>query len=143
MKKLFFTILLWFWLTLLIVAVSLAFLYAHAGFGSRYLVRLTIHDVLVFSLAGGLFCYFISRYLTKPLQMLSEAAASIADGHFDTRVDPSLRNRRAVSRPIPLAPPVTSTRVIAARGRRARTRRRRRRSGRPSRRRRCVVRSRP
>jgi signal transduction histidine kinase len=94
MRKLFFTILVWFWLTLLVVAILLAFLYAHAGFGNRYLVRLTIHDVLVFSLAGGLFCYFISRYLTKPLQKLSEAAASIAEGHLDTRVDPSLRNRR-------------------------------------------------
>ena len=59
-----------------------------------WLLRLTLHDLMVFTLAGGIFCYFISRYLTKPLYKLGEAAASIAEGRLDTRVDPSLRNRR-------------------------------------------------
>lgn len=94
MRRLFFTIFLWFWLTLLTVALSLLLLFAHMGLGSRLLIRLTLHDSLVFSLAGGIFCYFVSRYLTKPLHKLSEAAASIAEGRLETRVDPSLRKRR-------------------------------------------------
>ena len=63
------------------------------GLGARSLIRLSIHDLLVFTLAGGIFCYFISRYLTKPLNKLSQAAANIAEGRLDTRVDPSLKNR--------------------------------------------------
>jgi signal transduction histidine kinase len=58
------------------------------------LFRLSLHDLLVFTLAGGIFCYFISRYLTKPLHLLGNAAANIAEGRLETRVDPSLRNRR-------------------------------------------------
>ncbi len=49
---------------------------------------------MIFTLAGGIFCYFISRYLTKPLYKLGEAATGIAEGRLDTRVDPSLQNRR-------------------------------------------------
>jgi two-component system sensor histidine kinase CpxA len=55
---------------------------------------LTLHDVLLFTVAGAIFCYLISRYLTKPLYKLSEAAANIAEGRLDTRVDPSLKRRR-------------------------------------------------
>ena len=33
------------------------------------------------------------RYLTKPLNQLGEAAASIAEGRIETRVNPSLRTR--------------------------------------------------
>jgi signal transduction histidine kinase len=94
MRRLFVTIFLWFWLTLVLVALVLVSLIAHAGFGYRSLIRLTIHDLLLFSVAGGIFCFFISRYLTKPLEKLSAAAASIAEGRLETRVDPSLRNRR-------------------------------------------------
>lgn len=93
MRKLFATIFLWFWLTLIIVALVLVSVFAHAGFGYRALVRLTLHDILLFSVAGGIFCYFISRHLTKPLFKLGEAAAHIAEGRLDTRVDPSLRAR--------------------------------------------------
>jgi signal transduction histidine kinase len=93
-RKLFVTIFLWFWLTLLGVALLLFSLIAHSGFGYRSLLRLSIHDLLLFTVAGGIFCYFISRYLTKPLKKLGEAAANIAEGHLDTRVDPSLRKRR-------------------------------------------------
>ena len=57
-------------------------------------MRLTLHDIMVFSLAGAIFCYFISRHLTKPLYKLGEAAANIAEGHLETRVDPSLIRRR-------------------------------------------------
>jgi len=93
-RRLFLTIFLWFWLTLLGVALLLVLFVAHTGFGLRALVRLSLHDLLLFTVAGGLFCYFISSYLTKPLYKLGEAAANIADGRLDTRVDPSLTNRR-------------------------------------------------
>src|SRR5262245_54012029 len=66
---------------------------ARSGFGYRSVLRFTLHDLLLFSLAGGIFCYFISRYLTKPLFKLGEAAANIAEGHLETRADPSLTNR--------------------------------------------------
>ncbi len=94
MRRLFVTIFLWFWLTLLGVGLFSGLYFAHAGFGYRSLVRLTAHDLMVFSLAGGIFCYFISRYLAKPLYQLGEAAANIAEGRLDTRVHPSLKNRR-------------------------------------------------
>jgi two-component system sensor histidine kinase CpxA len=93
-RRLFVTIFLWFFLTLIAVALCLLLVFAHQGLGFRALIRLSLHDLLVFLLAGGIFCYFISRYLTKPLDKLSEAAAGIAEGRLDTRVDPSLRNRR-------------------------------------------------
>lgn len=94
MRRLFVTIFLWFWLTLLAVALVLVLVFAHSGMGTRALVRLTLHDLLLFFVAGGIFCYFISRHLTRPLHKLSEAAANIAEGRLDTRVDPSLRKRR-------------------------------------------------
>jgi two-component system sensor histidine kinase CpxA len=93
-RRLFVTIFLWFWLTLLGVALVLVSLIAHAGFGYRNLLRLSLHDLLLFSLAGAIFCYIISRNLTKPLNKLGEAAASIAEGRLETRVDPSLKKRR-------------------------------------------------
>jgi two-component system sensor histidine kinase CpxA len=92
-RRLFLTILLWFWLTLLAVALLLVLVVARSGFGYRSVLRLTLHDLFLFSLAGGIFCYFVSRYLTKPLNKLGEAAAKIAEGRLDTRVDPSLRKR--------------------------------------------------
>jgi two-component system sensor histidine kinase CpxA len=94
MRRLFLTIFLWFWLTLVGVGVILLFAVVHAGYGYRSIVRLTLHDFLLFSVAGGIFCYWISRYLKTPLQKLSEAAAGIAGGRLDTRVDPALTRRR-------------------------------------------------
>jgi signal transduction histidine kinase len=93
-RRLFVTIFLWFWLTLLGVGLVLVSFIAHAGFGFRSLLRLSLHDLLLFTLAGGIFCYIISRNLTKPLNKLGEAAANIAEGRLDTRVDPSLTKRR-------------------------------------------------
>jgi two-component system sensor histidine kinase CpxA len=49
---------------------------------------------MLLTVAGGIFCYVISRYLTKPLYKLGAAAANIAEGRLETRVDPSLTNRR-------------------------------------------------
>jgi signal transduction histidine kinase len=93
-RRLYFTIFLWFWLTLIAVAVSLAFFAAHSGTSMHWILRLTLHDLALFSIAGAIFCYFISSYLTRPLHKLGEAAAKIADGRLETRVDPALRKRR-------------------------------------------------
>jgi signal transduction histidine kinase len=93
-RRLFFTIFLWFWLTLLAVAATLVLIVVHAGLGYRSMLRLSLHDLLLFSVAGGIFCYLVSRHLTKPLNNLGEAAASIAEGRLETRVDPALTRRR-------------------------------------------------
>ena len=94
MRRLFLTIFLWFWLTLLGVGLIFAVVFAHGGSGSRSVLRLLAHDLSIFVVAGGIFCYFISSYLTEPLDRLGEAAARIAEGRLETRVDPALRTRR-------------------------------------------------
>jgi two-component system sensor histidine kinase CpxA len=94
LRKLSLTIFLWFLLTLIAVAVSLLLVVAHSGLHGVWLLRLTLHDLMFFVLAGGIFSYFISRHLTKPLYKLGEAASGIAEGRLDTRVDPSLLSRR-------------------------------------------------
>jgi signal transduction histidine kinase len=93
MSRLFLTILMWFWLTLIGAAVSLLLVFARGGFFSLT-GRMAIHDLFLFALAGGIFCYFISRYLTRPLHKLEMAAANIAEGRLDTRVDTALTKRR-------------------------------------------------
>lgn len=94
MRRVFLTIFFWFWLTLVAVAVSFAFLVVHTWAGFHAMFRLSLHNLAVFAVAGAGFCYFISRYLTKPLFQLGEAAGKIAEGRLDTRVPPSLRERR-------------------------------------------------
>lgn len=94
MRRLFLVVFLWFWLTLIGVGTILLFAVIHAGYGYRSIVRLTVHDFLLFSVAGGIFCWWISRYLKTPLEKLSAAASGIAEGRLDTRVDPSLTRRR-------------------------------------------------
>jgi signal transduction histidine kinase len=93
-RRLFFTIFLWFWLTLFGVAVIFSAVVLHAGLGYPSVLRLTFHDLLLFTVAGGIFCYLVIRNLTKPLNQLGDAVASIAEGRIETRVDPSLKNRR-------------------------------------------------
>jgi signal transduction histidine kinase len=93
-RRLFLTIFMWYCLTLFGVASMLVFVVLHAGFGFRSLMRLSLHDLLLFTIAGAIFCYLVSRYLTRPLHKLGEAAAGIAEGRLETRVDPSLRERR-------------------------------------------------
>jgi len=93
-RRLFVTIFLWFWLTLLGVAAVFVFLVLYAGVAHTSVLRLSVHDLMLFSVAGAIFCYLVSRYLTIPLNKLSEAAAGIAEGRLETRVDPSLKNRR-------------------------------------------------
>jgi len=85
---------LWFWMTLLSLGVVLVILSLHLGFGFHGVLRLALHDFTLFLIAGGIFCYVISSYLTRPLHRLGRAAAGIAEGRLDTRVDPSLKNRR-------------------------------------------------
>jgi signal transduction histidine kinase len=94
MRRLFGTILLWFWLTLIMVATLLTLLFFRMGWAHGLLLHVTLHDLLVYSVAGGIFCWFVSRHLTKPLHRLGEAAAGIAAGRLNTRVDPSLKLRR-------------------------------------------------
>src|SRR5207248_6307210 len=43
---------------------------------------------------GGLFCFLITRHITSPLLRVLSAAASIAQGHLETRVSPALGRRR-------------------------------------------------
>jgi signal transduction histidine kinase len=93
-KRLFLNIFLWFWLTLFGVAVIFTAAVLRAGVGFRSVLWLTFHDLFVFTVAGGIFCFLVIRYLTKPLNQLGEAAASIAEGRIETRVDPSLTHRR-------------------------------------------------
>ena len=93
MRRLFLTIFLWFWLTFIAIALLAVFYFVHAGF-RQAAVRVTLHDILVFTVAGAIFCFLISRQLTRPLYKLGEAAAGIAEGRLHTRVDPSLRKRR-------------------------------------------------
>jgi two-component system, OmpR family, sensor histidine kinase CpxA len=93
-RRLFVTIFLWFWLTLISVSLLTILFFLHGGFGQRTLVRLTLHDLFLFSIVGGIFCYLVSRHLTRPLFKLSQAAEGIAEGRLETRVDPSLLKRR-------------------------------------------------
>jgi signal transduction histidine kinase len=93
-KRLFLTIFVWFWMTLFGVAVIFSAIVLRSGGGHRAVLRLTFHDLLLFSIAGAIFCYLVIRNLTKPLNQLGEAAASIAEGRIETRVDPSLLHRR-------------------------------------------------
>ena len=92
MRRLFLTIFLWFWLTLLAFFLTWMLIMAHGGFPMRGF-HLVLHDFLLFLIAGGIFCYFISRHLTKPLGQLGKAAAQIADGRLNTRADPALKRR--------------------------------------------------
>jgi two-component system sensor histidine kinase CpxA len=94
LRRLFLAVFLWFWLSLIAVALLLLLVVVHAGYGYRSLLRLTLHDFLLFSTAGAIFCFWISRYLRGPLEKLGQAAASIAEGRLETRVDPALLHRR-------------------------------------------------
>jgi len=93
-KKLFRNLFLWFWLTLLGVGLVGFSLIAHLGIHRSALLRLSLHDFLLYTIAGAVFCYFITRYLARPLRQLGEAAAGIADGRLDTRLSPALTHRR-------------------------------------------------
>ncbi len=48
------------------------------------------NNILLYSLVGGLVCYFLARSLTAPIQRLREASNRIARGDFTVRVGPEL-----------------------------------------------------
>lgn len=93
MRRLFLKILLWFWLTLLAVSLIFISLVAHTVRPNRFIFGVTLHNLLLFLVGGAIFCWLVSRYLTTPLDKLGKAAASIAEGRLETRVDPALRKR--------------------------------------------------
>jgi two-component system sensor histidine kinase CpxA len=93
-RRVFLTIFMCFWLAMIVVGLIFVMMFAPEGFNWRVVLRMPLHDLLIFSAVGVIFCYVVSSYLTGPLQRLGEAAASIAEGRLETRVDPALKNRR-------------------------------------------------
>lgn len=59
------------------------------GLGFNVLIRL-----LVVLLVGGIFCFLLTRNITRPVAQLSEAAERIADGQLDARSGNTIRWRR-------------------------------------------------
>lgn len=94
MRKLVFTVFLWFWLTLIALVVMIVVVTHGVGPRRGWMAAIHLHDFMVYTIGGALFCYFISHYLTTPLVKLGEAAAEIAEGRLETRVDVSLKRRR-------------------------------------------------
>lgn len=51
-------------------------------------------QILAVILIGGLFCYFLARYLTSPITKLRNATRNIAEGDFNTSVAEKFGNRK-------------------------------------------------
>src|SRR5229473_4229375 len=75
--------------TMLLVLSGTPFLSLLKGLGFETFLRL-----LVVLLVGGVFCFWLTRNITRPVVQLSEAAGRIADGQLDARGDKSIRWRR-------------------------------------------------
>jgi two-component system, OmpR family, sensor histidine kinase CpxA len=60
---------------------------------SQFLFHPIMH-LLAIVLTGGLFCYWLARYLTSPVTKLRAATRELANGNLDARVMPALGNRR-------------------------------------------------
>jgi signal transduction histidine kinase len=75
--------------TMLIVLTGTPFLSVLKGLGFETFFRL-----LVVLLVGGVFCFWLTRNITRPVVQLSEAAGRIAGGQLDARGDKSIRWRR-------------------------------------------------
>jgi signal transduction histidine kinase len=60
------------------------------AFGLRMIARSFLPVVLV----GGLFCYLLARYLSKPIVELRSATQQLSAGNLGARVDPKLLKRR-------------------------------------------------
>ncbi|MDQ3635585.1 MAG: ATP-binding protein [Acidobacteriota bacterium] len=58
-------------------------------FTQRFILQL-----LAVVLIGGLFCYFLARYLTSPITKLRNATRKIAEGDFNTSVAEKIGNRK-------------------------------------------------
>jgi len=53
-----------------------------------------ILHVLAVTLTGGLFCYWLARHLTSPVEKLRAATQELAGGNLSVRVLPTMGNRR-------------------------------------------------
>jgi two-component system sensor histidine kinase CpxA len=100
MRSLFLKIFLWFWLTVISVGTALALSIAFSrnlyGAPSKVIaVKFAVMFLpFVTIIVGGVFCYFITRHITKPLLRMREATAGIAGGNLETRIVPGLGRRR-------------------------------------------------
>jgi two-component system sensor histidine kinase CpxA len=80
--RLFLKIFLWFWLTLIVSALSVAvtFLFSHPITRSQW------HRHWIAGLvASALICYLLANYLTQPIVRLRRAARQLAEGKLQTR----------------------------------------------------------
>ena len=59
-------------------------------FGLRMLTR----SLLPLLLIGALFCYWLARYLSKPIVQLRGVTQGLSDGNLNARVDGKLLRRR-------------------------------------------------
>jgi len=67
--------------------------FGRRGFFRVTLISLTLR-LLPVLLVGGVFCYWLARYLSSPLTELRGATRELADGKLTTRVDEKLLKRR-------------------------------------------------
>ena len=51
-------------------------------------------QILAVVLIGGLFCYFLARYLTSPIEKLRSATQRVAGGDFETKSTEKVGNRK-------------------------------------------------
>ena len=59
-----------------------------------FALRVLTRTLLPLLLIGGLFCYFLARYLATPIVNLRGTTQELADGDLGARVDPALSARR-------------------------------------------------
>ena len=59
----------------------------------RFILRNFWPIILLSMLASGIACYWLARYLSRPLDKLRTATRRVAAGELDYRVAPSLQNR--------------------------------------------------
>ncbi len=60
----------------------------------RFTLIAITRSLLPILLVGGVFCYWLARYLSTPLEDLRGVAQELADGKLDTRVSDKLLKRR-------------------------------------------------
>ena len=80
--------------------------FVHSSSGQEYVLiaqlpprpaRLLFHPILhliAIALMGALFCYWLARYLTSPVNKLRTATRELARGNLNARVVPALGGRR-------------------------------------------------
>ena len=60
----------------------------------RFTLIAITRSLLPILLVGGIFCYWLARYLSMPIEDLRGVAQELADGKLDTRVSDKLLKRR-------------------------------------------------